>query len=58
MKVLCKVAANNVRLHTDVVEADISHLLGKETMKKAQVKLALVKDTAANFGETAFIYKT
>ena len=47
----CKMAGKNVRIRTDVVNADIPLLLSKEAMKKAEVKLDLVSDTAEIFGK-------
>ena len=46
----CKLAGKSVTITTEVVESNIPLLLSKESMKKAQMKLDLVDDSALVLG--------
>lgn len=45
----CKIVGKNIRIRADIIDADIPLLLSKEAMKKAEMKLDLVNDTAEVF---------
>ena len=46
-----KIGTKNVKIETDVVEAEIPMLLSKASMKKANAKLDFVQDSVVMFGE-------
>lgn len=52
------IAGREVFVRTDVVDSDIPLLLSREAMKKAEVKLDLVKDTAQIFGKSVSLNLT
>ena len=51
VKLPAKIGMRNVKIETDIVEAEIPMLLSKNSMKKADAKLDFVNDTVDMFGE-------
>ncbi|XP_057302644.1 uncharacterized protein LOC130636814 [Hydractinia symbiolongicarpus] len=58
VKIPCNMAGKECEIVTDIVECDIPLLLSKTAMKKADMKLDLVNDTAEIFGTLVDLQNT
>ena len=54
----CILADKQIRIRTDVVESNIPLLLSKESMKKANMIINLIDDTAMIFGKKVYLQTT
>lgn len=54
----CQLAGKHVKIRTDVVESNIPLLFSKESMKKAEMKINLVDDSAFVFGREVQLEST